>query len=246
MKKAFMVLLVLAALAVAGVVFLLGSLNGIVKNQIEVVGSELLGVPVTVSSVNIDLKSGAGEISGLRIRNPDGYQARNAFNMNVLRVGIDLGTLNKQPLVINEITIDSPQVNLEATAEGKNNLQELLDNIQKNTRRADDKAAEEQESGEPMLIAIKKLMITGVTFSADLPTQNEGPKSGTLPTISKNNIGGTQGATPGKAGQVVISELTEAILKQAMEKKVMEIVNEKTKGALEGLGNMLNKSRGDE
>jgi len=246
MKKVVISVLVLAALVVTGVIFLLGSLDGIVKKQIETVGSELLGVPVTVSGVHIDLKSGSGEISGLKIRNPAGYKARNAFDMNILRLGIDLRTIASQPLVLNEVTIDSPEVNLEVTAEGKNNLQELLDNIKKNAPQADETAAAEQESGEPILMTIKQLTITGVTFRSDNPLQKEGPKSGTLPTIKKSNLGGTNGTTPGKVGEAIISELAGAILQQALEKKFMDIVNEKTEGALDGLGKMLNKSGGND
>ena len=192
--------------------------------------------------MNIDLKNGSGEISGLKIRNPAGYKARNAFDMKVLRLGIDLATISSQPLVLNEVTIDSPEVNLEITAEGKNNLQELLNNIKKNAPRADETAAAEQESGEPVLMTIKQLIITGVTFRSDNPLQKDSPKSGTLPTIKKSNIGGTQGTTPGKVGEAIISELGGAILQQALEKKFMDVVNEKTAGALEGLGKMLNKS----
>ena len=62
---------VVLLLAVA-IVWLLGSLDEIVKDQIEVIGSELTGVPVRVGSVDIDVQAGAGQIRRLRIGNPQG------------------------------------------------------------------------------------------------------------------------------------------------------------------------------
>ena len=73
MKK---ILIVLAGLIVVGVIviyLLVGNLDKILKGAIEGAGSELLGVPVTVASVELDLKSGAGQITGISVANPAGY-----------------------------------------------------------------------------------------------------------------------------------------------------------------------------
>ena len=86
MKK---ILILLAGLIVIGMValyLLVGNLDKIIKGAIEGAGSELLGVPVTVASVELDLKSGTGQISGITVANPAGYQAVNAFQMDMIRL----------------------------------------------------------------------------------------------------------------------------------------------------------------
>ena len=91
MKKILIVFAGLAVIAVIALYLLVGNLDKILKGAIEGVGSELLGVPVTVASVELDLKSGTGQISGITVANPAGFQAVNAFQMDMIRLGLDLG-----------------------------------------------------------------------------------------------------------------------------------------------------------
>ena len=142
MKKLLIGLLGLIVVAGIALFLLVGNLDKIIKGTLEGVGSELLGVPVTVSSVTLDLKSGSGQISGFYIANPSGYQAKNAFQMDLIRLSLDLGSLGNQPLVINELNISSPAVELEVKEDGSSNLKTLLDNIEKNRDQADRKATE--------------------------------------------------------------------------------------------------------
>ena len=62
MKKILIAVTALVVLAGIGLFFLVGNLDKILKGAIEGVGSELLGVPVTVSSVELELKNGRGQI----------------------------------------------------------------------------------------------------------------------------------------------------------------------------------------
>ena len=240
MKKAFIGIAVVVLLLVVAVVWLIGSLDKIVKDQIEVIGTELTGVPVRVGSVRIEIKNGAGQIRGLRVGNPDGYAAANAFDMSLLRLDIDLKSLGKQPLVLGELIIDSPVVNMEINQRGGANLKEILDNVSKNGQQADAKA-ETGESGEPFRIAVRKLRIEGVTFTESNPLEEGEPRSGTLPTIEQSNVGGSNGATPAELGKIVIGELAGQIIKQTARKKTMEVIEEKTGGVLESIGGALRK-----
>ena len=47
-------------------------------------------------SVDIDIRAGSGQIGGLRIGNPEGYAADDAFDMSRLRLDIDLRSLGRQ------------------------------------------------------------------------------------------------------------------------------------------------------
>jgi hypothetical protein len=239
MKKILIGVAALVVVIVVAVVLLLGNIDKIVKGALEGVGSELLGVPVTVAAVEINLKSGSGQISGLTIANPPGYTAQNAFQMDMIRLGLNLGSLGKQPLVIDELNIKSPVVELEAKKDGSSNLQTLLDNIDKNSAKADKKAAEQQPDteatpkGEPLRISFGKLAITGVTVNVIAPEQK--PEKVVIPDIIEKNVGDETGLTPGEVGKLIVGEIINSSLANTIQKSITKKVGEATEGFFGGL-----------
>jgi len=244
MKKILIGLAGLVIVAAIALYLLVGNLDKILKGAIEGAGTELLGVPVTVASVKLDLKSGMGQISGITIANPVGYKAANAFRMDTIRLGLDLSSLRKQPIVIRELNIQSPTVDLEVNEQGGSNMQTLLDNIKQNSAKTDEKAAEEQPSQEetdtkePVKLSFTKLAITGVTVNGVVPGQE--PTQVVLPDIVKENVGGTEGLTPAQVGGVIIGDIAAQSLQAVVEKKLSEKMEE----AAQGLFNDLKKKLG--
>ena len=237
MKTALKVILVLVVLVAAGLYWFLSSLDGIVKEQIEVVGSELTGVPVAVESVKLDLKNGAGQIAGLSVGNPDGYRSSNAFQMNQLRLGIDLKSLAGEPIILNELVIDAPLVNLEIKG-NSSNLKDIADAIKGNAGPAEEKTAA-GESGKPPLIVIRRLLIKGVTFAL---TGSSKASSGTLPTIELSDIGGSEGTTPARIAALIFTKLIAEILKESAVSKIEDAVDEKVDELKGGLMDNLKKA----
>lgn len=243
MKKIVIALVALAVLAGIAVFLLVGNLDKIIKGALEGVGSELLGTQVAVEGVELELKSGAGQISGLSIANPSGYQDKNAFQMDSIRLGLDLGSLGGQPILINELTIQSPIIELEAKEDGSSNLQTLLDNIEKNSASADKKAAETQpeaggtEKGEPVRLKFKTLSITGVTVNAMVPGRE--PETVVIPDIVMKDVGGETGITPAEVGQIILGDVIGNSLSAVLEKKLTEKVEEVSKGLLNDLKSKL-------
>jgi hypothetical protein len=183
-------------------------------------------------------------INDLRIANPDGYAAADAFEMSTLRADIDLQSLGKQPLVLDELMIDSPVVHLEINQRGRSNLKEILDNASSNTSQAYAKA-ETAESGEPRRIAIRRLLIQGATVTESKPPEKGEPRKGTLPAIERTQVGGSNGATPGEIGKIVIRELGGRIVRQAATKAakeaLKEAIEENASGLLEDIGERLRR-----
>ena len=239
MKKILIGIAGLAVVAAIALYLLVGNLDKILKGAIEGVGTELLGVPVTVTSVNLDLKSGMGQISGISIANPPGYQAVNAFKLDNIRLGLDLSSLRSQPIVIRELNIQSPVVDLEVNEQGNSNMQTLLDNIKQNSAKTDEKAAEEQPSQEetgttePVKLSFTKLAITGVTVNGVVPGQE--PTQVVLPDIVRENVGGTEGLTPAQVGGVLIGDIAAQSLQAVVEKKLSEKMEEAAQGLLNDL-----------
>jgi len=244
MKKILIGIGVVLVLAVLGVTWLLGSLDTIVKNQIEAVGSELTGTQVSVGSVGIELTSGAGTITGLTVANPQGYETDDAFRMKLLRLGIDLPSIGDRPLILNELVIDSPLVTMEVNEEGTSNLKEILDNVSANTAAADEQAAQSQQEtgGEPLRILIRQLIIKDVSYAVRSAGIKSVDAEGTLPTITKKNVGGTNGGTPGEIGKVIVADLARRVIEQAAKEGVKSAVESKIKDDVgSGLGDVLKK-----
>ena len=241
MKKILIGLIGLIIVAGIAIFLFVGNLDKIIKGALEGIGTELLGVPVTVAAVELDLKSGTGQISGFKIANPSGFKAQNAFEMGMIRLAIDIGSLGKQPLVVNELNISSPVVELEAKVDGSSNLNILLDNIEKNSDQADKKAAEQQpqpeesKKGEPVRISFKKLAITGVTVNAVIPEQD--PTKVVIPDIVKDNVGGDTGVTPAEVGAVIIGDIISQSLKATIEMKLSEKMEHAAKGLFDDIKN---------
>jgi len=231
MKKLLIAMGVLGVLLVVLVFVLLGNLDKIVKGSIEGVGTELLGTPVGVDAVAIELKNGGGTISGLSIANPTGFSAGNAFQMDKIKLGIDLGSIGKQPLVINELEIDSPIVRLDVNEDGSSNLNTLMDNMKNNSTKADEKAAEQQ--GEPMRMSFERLSITGVTVQVNIAGQPS--ETVVIPDIEKHNLGKDGGLTPAQLGTIIIGDIISSSLEHALEKKITEKIGEATESFIGNL-----------
>ena len=243
MKRLLIGLGVLVVLLVLGVVWVLGSLDAIVKDQIETVGTELTGTRVGVAGVDIKLTEGVGEITGLTVANPKGYRTDYAFRMNRLRLGIDLASVGKEPLVLDELLIAAPQVNLELNEKGGSNLKELSDNVAANTAKADQQAAKAQQEagGEPLRMQIRKLVIQDAGYAIHSPLQQLDGRSGTLPAIALSNVGGSRGSTPGEIGRLVIGKLAQSAIKEGAQAGVKSAVGEKLKDVGGDLGGALKK-----
>lgn len=243
MKKALTVIGILVIIVAIAMFWLFSSLDGIVKKQIEVVGSELTGTKVSVGGVALELTKGKGRITGLTVANPGGYETSNAFDMKLLQLGLDLESIGKSPLILDELVIDAPRVTMETNAKGQSNLKQISDNVSANTAKAD-KAADEQQKaagGEPLRILIRKLVIKDLGYQVKTPVKQLENAEGTLPTITLSNVGGKNGGTPAEIGKVVIGDLTKRVIKRAAEAGVRTAVEEKVKEKMGGLGGMLDK-----
>ena len=238
MKKILAILGGVVLVVVVAVFLLIGNIDSILKGQIEKVGSELTGVPVTVGGVSLSLTDGSGEITGLTIANPPGYSNNPAFSLGTLKLGIDIGSLKEaNPIVLNTLVIDSMEANLELRSDSSN-LSTISENIAKNTESAEEQTTE-TEAGDPLLITIRQLFINNVNIAIN---DGEGTKSETLPTIELADVGGEAGATPAGITSAILSKLISEILKEAAAEALMKKANDAVNSATKSLMDSINKA----
>ena len=251
MKK-LLIALALITIALGGLAYYyLGSINSIVKEQIEKHGTNSLKTKVEVGSVNIKLIEGMGEISNFSIANPKGFSNNRALGFKKIRLDIDTENITEMPIVIEEILIDSISTLYELNAAGKGNLNALLGQItSKSSKEVSEPNANEEKSASTsdIRMTIQKLTIKDTQLVLDLTAIGQKKYDETLPSFSIENIGGSKGLPPEQLAEAMGKSLLNKIIKEAKEKqseklktkvkeKVLEKLNEKSGNKLKGLMN---------
>lgn len=163
MKKLLLVALALVVLVVGGAVFLLNNLDGLVRNAIQVQGSNALGTEVSVGSVDIDLAGGTATLSDFSIANPDGFSNADMVRFDELSLAIDLASLNTDVIRINSIRTVNPYVLYEMQGTRSN-----LDAVRE--RFPSQPASTAPANTAQPVIAINEVSIAGIqgTLQSDL------------------------------------------------------------------------------
>ena len=236
-KKLLISLLLLIVLAV-GATFLY--LDRIVTTGIEVVGSQVLGTEVTVASVAISPLNGSGSISGLEIRNPEGFDSDYIFQLEQVEVSLNAASLMSDVIEIESIIITQPEITYE-TRITTDNVRALLENI---GGVGGETAAADGESGKEMFIRDFRLLSPQVNLVAAVATA---PIS--LPDIELTDIGTEDNAaTVAQVLEVVLSALRRTIreaelpgldmLREGVESRLQDGIEE-AEEVVEDLGNRL-------
>jgi hypothetical protein len=231
MKK-FGIMAAVLVVGVSGVFFFLSNLNEIIRKIIEKQGSEVLNASVVVSDVDISLKNGRGTIGGLTIASPDGYGVKHAFTLGEIVIDMDLGSLQGEPLIIDEIRVSGPVVHAEFLESGASNVDELNKNVQKNATTGASQSGE-QNSDDMKRILIKKFVFEKGTIEVDASALGLAKKSLDLPAVQLNDIGGAGGAMPDELTQAILTALTkkatQEIVRAGIDQKAKEMATDEAK-----------------
>jgi hypothetical protein len=230
--------LIFGALAVliliAGVfVYLYNSIDSIVKNGIERYGTEVCGTRVSVGSVHISLKTGTGTIRGLHVANPDGFSHDSAVELGGATLVIDIGSFNRDPIVIKEIRVTEPLVNAEVDEKLATNVGLIRNHVQDYQARSAKPASGKQDSGFEKRIAIRSFVIEKGVLKGDATRIGEKKGEWDMPPVELSNLGGETGARPEAMAKVISAALFARAEQVAAEHikaaAVQEIKNEAEK-----------------
>ncbi|HKW14729.1 MAG TPA: hypothetical protein VJS69_09620 [Candidatus Krumholzibacteria bacterium] len=202
--------LIIAALAVliviAGLfVYLYNSIDSIVKNGVERYGTEVCGTKVSVGSVDISLKNGTGTIHDLRVANPDGFSHDSAVVLGGATLVLDIGSLNRDPLVIKEIRVTGPVVSAEVDEKLATNVGIIRNHVENYQARAAKPG--KQDSGLEKRIAIRSLVIDQGVLKGDATRIGQQKGQWDMPPIELSNLGGETGTRPEAMAKVISAAL---------------------------------------
>ncbi len=192
--------LVLLVLAAAGVAYLLLSLDAIVARTIESEGTRLLGVPVSVGSVEISLREGTGTVRDVRVGNPEGFSSEDAFRLDEVHLALDANSLGSGAIHLPQVRIADPLARVEFTERGSSNVQRILDHV------ADQPAAPESGKAQSQRFQIDQLEFTGGSVVLARPGEEKTDRLD-LPAFTASGISGTSGEIGKKVSQLLLRKV---------------------------------------
>lgn len=116
MKKFLLILLTIVILLAGGICGLYLNLESIVKASVAKYGSQLTGTEVALDGFRLSPLKGEAELKGLRIVNPAGYQTPHILSLGSAYVRLDMRSLLKPVIVVEEIRIANPEIAYERKA----------------------------------------------------------------------------------------------------------------------------------
>jgi uncharacterized protein involved in outer membrane biogenesis len=178
----------------------------VTRRAIEHYASQAIQARVRLDPVQISAADGTGLIAGFMVANPAGFKAPSALKADLVKVTVDVASLDRDVLVIRTLSVVSPQITYEWNQAGSN-LGALLENIRRSA------AAKTGEPGRK--IVIDRIVILGAELSYAAPGNAGQTITVDLPEIRLSNIGRTEG---GATSSQCATAIVEALLYHAKRK----------------------------
>ncbi len=244
MKKFLLILLTIIILLAGGICGLYLNLESIVKASVAKYGSQLTGTEVALDGFRLSLRKGEAELKGLRIANPEGYQTPQILSLGSVYVRLDMRSLLKPIIVVEEIRIANPEIAYELKSVAHNNVSDLLAAVNKNaaakpavdqtdaTRAGTAKpavssggSAKSASSSGGKKVIINALNITGGKVSLGATFGGKGAAASVpLPAVTLKDIGREKGSQ-GKGIIETASLILKKILDTAYDTAVRQGLN---------------------
>ena len=161
--KASTLLKRLVAIAAVGLILLFGGVTvfggSLLRAAVENGTAWALDVPVSVGSGSLSLLGGSAGVSAMEIGNPPGFKTKNCFSVGHVQIGASPTSLLSDTIVVNEITIDRPEVTIELVGTGTN-LGALMANLDRKVGNAPPEKPKEQGPASKNMF-VKEVLITG-------------------------------------------------------------------------------------
>jgi uncharacterized protein involved in outer membrane biogenesis len=200
-------------------VYLVMNTGDLIKTAVETLGPEYLGVDVKLGAADVSLTEGSGELRGLVIGNPDGFDGPHAFSLGRIKLALDPLGQSQELITLESIEIDAADLAL--IAKGQNiNLQAIMANLESDT--ADEPAV---EPGEESGAAAPKIIIDSFSFTnarTSLDSDILGSSSVDIADIHLTDIGRkSNGVTIREA----VTQMLRPITRAATEALARESLN---------------------
>ena len=215
-----LVLVVLLALG-GGIAWLAGNLNDLVRDGVVDYGPDYTGTDIALEAVDLSLFSGEGELRGLVVGNPEGYEGADPIRLGRVRIALEPSSLTEDVIVVREIFVEEAEVNAILRSLRESNLQTILDNVQAAAPASEAPTAE--DDAEPVKVIIDRFSFTG--GSASVTAGAAGTMDVSIPDVVLTDIGRrSNGETIGAALSQMIGPVVGAIVQAGVDGKLSELL----------------------
>jgi len=258
-----------AVIVIIGILLVIGisKIGPIIKSAVNTYGPGITKTDLRLDDVDVSFFSGEVNLKGFLLGNPKGFTSPDVMKVRSIYVSVDEKSLMKNPIVIDKIEIDRPEITYEK-ASGTDNFMAIMENVKKSvgmgeaSKEAPASKEKPKEGEKGRNLVIKDFVLKG--GKVNLVAAFLGGKSvgAALPDIHLTNIGGKEGVSPAKFSEAVLAALYEKITSSAVmaslnnelkklglqnleeatagAKKQMETVG---RGAAEEAGKLLDKTK---
>ena len=203
MKKISKIVSVIILVMIALLVFVVINLDRGIKTAVETIGPEMTQSSVSLNSVDLSLTTAKGSFSGLRVANPEGFAAADAFSLGEISFAMDADSLASDTIIIDSLRIVAPEITMER-ADGRSNLDLIQSNIASYLG-TDTEQSSSAEGGKKIIIRDLRITDGKISYAIlngkgiDLP----------LPDLHLTDIGQSEG---GMSGAEAAAEIINAIV----------------------------------
>ncbi|MBN2686079.1 MAG: AsmA family protein [Pontiellaceae bacterium] len=152
-------------------------LGSVIKGAIEAVGPKVLGVPIQVEKVRVNLLTGGVRVKALSIGNPEGFHTPSMVELDDLKMVISLPSLFVDTIVIKKILIEGAEVTFEKSLTS-NNIETLQEQL-----------AKKEDDGTGKKVIVEDFRSKGAKLNVSVTGLKGKQKSLPLPPIHLTDIG---------------------------------------------------------
>ena len=210
MKKFLLFVFVLLLLIIGGAVYYVyHNMEDMVKTAVNKYGSQVTGTAVNLGGFKLSPFDGWAKMSNLTVGNPKGYAQTNIISLGDVEVKLNIKSLLNPTIVVEKVVVSKPEVTYELSNVSRNNISDLLNNINQNTAFTQkDEQANKSEAGKKVVVDVLNVVDGKVNVAASVAGQ--GAAVGLpLPKIEMKNIGRENNAQ----GTTIVDTLTLVLKK---------------------------------
>lgn len=207
MKRKWRILLTVAVVVALLLALLLARVGSVIRTAVNSVGPKVLGVPVTVEKVHVNVLRGVVRLKQLVIGNPEGFTTPHLFELEGLHVDLSMRALLRGQTHVTLISVEGPHVWYERRLTDSNigKLQEIL----AARKPAGEEKPVERKKKEGGGVVIDRVVVKGGRIGLKLGVGGELP----LPAIELKDIGKNEpdGVSLADAVQRIVTAILRSV-----------------------------------
>eukprot|EP00931_Biecheleriopsis_adriatica_P038041 TRINITY_DN21818_c0_g1_i1.p1 TRINITY_DN21818_c0_g1~~TRINITY_DN21818_c0_g1_i1.p1 ORF type:complete len:480 (+),score=100.91 TRINITY_DN21818_c0_g1_i1:75-1514(+) len=221
--------------AVLMVVFVL-SLNSWTTGAVQDVWQRTLGVPTSVSSVNVDIWSGRWTVHDLEVASPPEFGQADFVSLEAGVFDMNLRSLTSSPLEIEELALHNMHVYIDQTANGDSNAKRIMEHVQLMSQSEESKRIAEATMHTKLIVDRVSFHNISAKVCLHPSCDMAPPKDFLIGRVSVSNVGkATNGIYMPQLVEIIIRAVVGAAIKAAPQQLGNSLAQNLGTGLLQAL-----------